>query len=556
MATQKVKVRIEADGKQATREIKRTQNAFTNLGSSLKKGLILGAAAAAAGLFALVKVMKSAVTAANVQEDAIRKLDAATAKMGAGAAAASLALQAQAAALQQVTKFGDETIISGQALIASFTDSEQKIKDGTVAALNLAAATGTELKAAFLLMGRAAAGETSTLSRYGITLEEGLSKNEAFAAAVKKINEQFGGQAQAAAQTFTGKIAQLSNAYGDLLEKLGEAITENEAITKALTKLKDLLTSGGLVDGIENLAVGMSNFVDTTVNAAVSIKGFLSGLRELDNALLELNRGFEATNDVTEDNKNIIDASIAGYKTFVDLIIAFGDLRAKNNQIDEQNLKNQESLNQRYQDGIAPLAALIGFTDDLGSARQNSTAATNALADAEVRRQRIDKETAAALKSVVEIAKELGVTLSSELVVAQKKAADAMDIVRQAYDDGLIKLQDYDNIVKATKDDLAELEAELTGVKVVTDAGAESVTSYGQAAEFASVQTRGLTRSIQQQTGALIQNNTQARASALGTSTIGQRASSINTGITLSGGTFTTVRRIAQTLPDGSVVFT
>jgi len=76
-------------------------------------------------------------------------------------------------------------------------------------------------------MGRAASGETSTLSRYGITLDKGLAPSEKFAAALEKINEQFGGQAQSKAETFGGRIEQLSNALGDSLEIVGSWITQS-----------------------------------------------------------------------------------------------------------------------------------------------------------------------------------------------------------------------------------------------------------------------------------------------------------------------------------------
>ena len=102
---------------------------------------------------------------------------------------------------------------SGQALVASFTKNVEEIKAATQAALDLSAATGQDLNSAFLLLARAAAGETSMLSRYGITLDESIPKSEKFAAAVEKINEQFGGQAAAQAQTFSGLLAQLEPYY-------------------------------------------------------------------------------------------------------------------------------------------------------------------------------------------------------------------------------------------------------------------------------------------------------------------------------------------------------
>ena len=262
-----VRARITAEDK-ASGEVRKVQSTFGRLTSSLKRnalaiGLSLGGAVLA--FRGLTRAIGSTIAAAREQEDSVRALDAALIPLGATADGVSKRLQEQAAALQQVTKFGDETIIRGQALIASFTRNEEEIQKATIAALDLAAATGTDLKAAFLLMGRAASGETSTLSRYGIILDKGIPQSEKFAAALEKINEQFGGQAQEQAKTFSGAMAQIGNAFGDLQEKVGESITKNAEVLQQLEDLKNLLTSEGTVQGVTDLAESM---VDLTVNAA------------------------------------------------------------------------------------------------------------------------------------------------------------------------------------------------------------------------------------------------------------------------------------------------
>jgi len=237
-----IKGRIEAEDR-ATPTVKKVQKSVGGLSRFLTTGFVAGAAAAALSVRALVGAFKSAIGAANAQELAVKKLDTALAPLGTTAASVSADLQAFAASLQKVTTAGDETIIEGQALLASFTKNTDEIKAATQAALDLSAATGQSLQSAFLLMGRAASGETSTLTRYGITLDEGIPKSEKFAAALAKINEQFGGQAQAAADTFGGRLKQLGNAFGDVTEGLGFFISGSKETTSVLRSLTDALSS-------------------------------------------------------------------------------------------------------------------------------------------------------------------------------------------------------------------------------------------------------------------------------------------------------------------------
>ena len=79
------------------------------------------------------KTIGATVRAFAEQELAEKKLETALGKTSKG-------LLAQASALQRVTSFGDEAIISAQALIAAFVDDEEQIKAATEATLDLAAA--------------------------------------------------------------------------------------------------------------------------------------------------------------------------------------------------------------------------------------------------------------------------------------------------------------------------------------------------------------------------------------------------------------------------------
>ena len=210
---------------------------LNKLTGSLKKVRIswLGVTAAVGGAVAFgIKAIK----AYSKQEDAINKLNQALKNNGSFSQQASKDIQNYAAELQKVTTVGDEVILEQQALLSTFGATGDELKNATKAALDLSAGLGIDLKAATLLVGKAFAGDISTLSRYGIKIQEGLDESEKFAAVLGKVNDMFGGQAQARLNTFSGKIENLKNRIGDLVEKIGaELLPIFEYWTKKAEKL-------------------------------------------------------------------------------------------------------------------------------------------------------------------------------------------------------------------------------------------------------------------------------------------------------------------------------
>jgi transposase len=146
-------------------------------------------------------------------------------------------LQEQAAALQKVTRFGDETIIEAQALIASFVKDEEAIKAATVATLDLAEAKGFDLVSAADLVSKTLGSSTNALTRYGIEVTGAVGSSERLESLTNNIANVFGGRATKATETFSVKVQQLGNAWSDLGEAVGEAITNNEDASKSIDDL-------------------------------------------------------------------------------------------------------------------------------------------------------------------------------------------------------------------------------------------------------------------------------------------------------------------------------
>jgi len=438
-ASHEVKVRLSAEDR-ASATIAKTESRFGKLAKSIKTGFLVVAAAATAAGYALAKSLSAVVSAATEQEDAVTKLDASLASLGPTAAGVSERLQEQAAALQKVTKFGDEAIIAGQALIASFTKDEEAIKSATEAALNMSAATGQNLTSAFLLMGKAAKGETSTLSRYGIVLDEGLGKSEKFAAAIAAINEQWGGQAAAQAKTYSGLVQQISNAYGDLKEKLGFAITQNEKITDSLTKLRDLLTSGGLVDAVKRLAEVTATAASKTADFGVAAVETVRGLAVYNTRVKELETTYSTLPRWLDINKIQLEALRFVYagtvKPIADLISYsqqyFQEL-GKGAGVADATRKIQDQMAESFQASVTKILAaqdaVRGYGESIDELRQKQS---DAIAESDAYHDKL---------------KELGIVLDTNVNAKIAENNRFLDEQRERFRYGEISADDYERSV-------------------------------------------------------------------------------------------------------------
>lgn len=186
------------------------------------------------------------VAAAQVQEDAINDLNSALARTGQFSLQASQDLQAYASALQANSKFGDETILSTMSLIQSLGNLERDgLKGATQATLDMAAALNIDLKAAATLVGKAAAGEVSSFTRYGVAIQKGKDAAETFSNTLEALNSKFGGAAAAQIKTYSGAVTQTKNTFGDFQEEIGFVFTQNTALIEVIGELNSIFSELG-----------------------------------------------------------------------------------------------------------------------------------------------------------------------------------------------------------------------------------------------------------------------------------------------------------------------
>ena len=194
---------------------KKVKGLNTALGGLATKAM--GVAGAYFGARGVINALKSSLDLYAEQQLAEVKLEAALGKT-------SIGLQRYASALQRTTRFGDELILQGMAQLAFFIKDEEQLKVATKATLDLASAKGMDLVQAADLVAKSVGSSTNALSRYGIAAEGAVGSEERLLSITDEIANLFGGQAEATTESYQGAIDQLSNAFGDMQEIIGQRL--------------------------------------------------------------------------------------------------------------------------------------------------------------------------------------------------------------------------------------------------------------------------------------------------------------------------------------------
>jgi len=220
----------------------KVKSAAKNMEAALKKAFMVGFGAAAAGAGLAVIAMKKVSSAAMVQEKAVMTLNAALKASDAYTKAFSDDLNAFASSMQKVTTYGDEEVLQLMALQKNLGVSADRLKDATKMTIGLAAATGRDVRSMAQYVAMAMQGEFTMLRRYIPALRATTDKTEQL-----RIVTEFAAKgfqvAQEETKTFTGRLKQFANLWGDLKERVGDAIIKNKAIIKLLEDGKKTLIS-------------------------------------------------------------------------------------------------------------------------------------------------------------------------------------------------------------------------------------------------------------------------------------------------------------------------
>lgn len=247
----------------------------SKLDADLKKANKQIAAFALAAGAAIAFGMKKAVDAAIIQEAAEKRLESVIRATGMAAGFTADQMKKMASSLQAVTTVGDETILAGQAILATFKQIHgEAFERTTKAALDMSEVMQQDLRSSVVMLGKALNDpikNLSAMSRAGVQftkVQTDMIKELAAAGdmmgaqeiILDELESQFGGAAEAARDQFGGAMTAAANAGGDLLEQIGFIITKSE----------------GMIGVIKDLESTFNNLI-TTMKGGMSVWDFFWG---------------------------------------------------------------------------------------------------------------------------------------------------------------------------------------------------------------------------------------------------------------------------------------
>lgn len=231
-----------------------------------------------------------------------------------GNEAAQGRLMAQASELQNTTIFDDDSIQQAQTFLANQGRTEEQIKKVINAAVELSTVTGVDLQTAVMQLDGTLEGNIGKMGKLDSAFK-GLTKEQlANGAAADLLIEKYGGTAKAMGDTTAGQVAKLKNQFGELQETVGgELIGFVSGLTEAFNGLLELNPEKFFKNiAISQFASFVYDSIAGTDKLTESVTDFEKKAIEIGNATdKEIKEKFEALGGATN-------ATAVEFKKFTD----------------------------------------------------------------------------------------------------------------------------------------------------------------------------------------------------------------------------------------------
>ena len=377
-------------------------------------------------------------------------------------------------------------------------------------AQDISISTGKDLSSVSLALAKSSQGQFTALSKLGIPLDDNIKKSKDFGKVVDLLNDQFGGAAEAAANTFGGQLKILSGQFGEIMETIGAALLPylqkfSEFLVKnvapAIQRVTTVIGEKGLVAGFQQLLYESGSAAPKIVSA---FKGITLGIAATANvaarafyvlkAQIELLKGnpIQAVKDFAKAFDEFIDIDklgkqFDGFAKAVDNYVVRGVPSAIRAQ---QGLKGSveelagdkgfgkltkvlKTVNEKKAEYNKSLKLTESIQDRLTKASKSESGALSSLTDA-------NNNLASAKAKLAQIERGFGAG-SPEALAAQKeldKAQRAQERATYAVEEAIYSVADAEkNLAEVRKDpesspmDVRRAELDLAEAKLsVTDA--------------------------------------------------------------------------------------
>jgi hypothetical protein len=270
-------------------------------------GDVLSAAGTASALSfsALVGVAGLSIKAFGESEAAARKLTLAMQNQGIYTDALFESYQAYADELSKGTGIEKTQITNAQSILQTYVGQTAVTKELTLATLNYAAATGTDLNSAAEKIGRTVGTNLNAFARQGLQLNANATATERLAQTVEFLNTKYAGAAESADKG-VGSVKGLNSAFKEMLSTIGSGLAP--AFTDLVGGLTRVITD--FKEGAPVIGHMIVAAVDIATNAIVHFISFLgdfgdgfikfasgkfqAGLDQMKNAYSKSNEDFKA----------------------------------------------------------------------------------------------------------------------------------------------------------------------------------------------------------------------------------------------------------------------
>lgn len=228
---------------------KKTRDTARNSGNELERNVgdrgarafrrLAIAATAAAGAIAAGLFTRASIRAASEQESVTRRLEFALVASGQEVDNNRLKIEEFANELQKTTTLSNEAVEAQAAYALSLGVSAQNTIPLVRASADLSSALGVSLQGATQRLARTLEGDLSARLAQLVPELRNLTEEQLRAGdAVDIVARRFAGAAASEAQTFQGRLTQLSETFADLQKSIGQFATGSEAITGFISALR------------------------------------------------------------------------------------------------------------------------------------------------------------------------------------------------------------------------------------------------------------------------------------------------------------------------------
>ncbi len=425
MADANLKVSILAVDK-ASKTLDKVGNKFSALG---KVGLVSAGAVAAFGASSIKAFAEAEAAQAKLQDTFNRFPRLADVSLD--------SLRDYNAELQRKTRFDDDAIASGQAILGQYELTGKQLQELTPLVADFAAKTGQSFEAASEAVGKGLLGSGKAFKQIGIDFKDTGTQAGNLEAIMSGLRTQVGGFAEQEGQTAAGATERLKNQFGELQETIGQQLLPPfldavEAANGLLGKFSELspaakksafqiaaLSGAAIIAApkIADMASGLSDAVKGMNRAKAASIGATAAIAALSIAVIS------GTNSIKE-MKTSLDDSLGEFgksmnpDSLREVYAAIDKLRDK-----QEDLKTFSGVGDLFSDlGESTGAAIMGWTD-INDAMDEYLLRVDEIKGKHLRIfQDVAREMGISVSKARELAKVSGV----DLAMGGTKAADAI----------------------------------------------------------------------------------------------------------------------------------